>query len=155
MTHWRRQGDAGELSAIEWFVSKGADVYLPLGHSPDSDFIAELDGRLLRVQVKTSACWLRQRWSITLATRGGNQSWSGLVKRLDAGRYDHLFVVVGDGRRWCIPSSNVDGGSGMLLGGPKYANFEVEPGRPLPGNPHQDDASTIGRRNRLGGCPSG
>jgi hypothetical protein len=103
---------------MEWFVSKGADVYLPLGHSPDADFIAELDGRLLRVQVKTSTRFLRDRWS-------------GLVKRLDRSTYDRLFVVVGDGRRWCLPSEAVEAGSQLHLGGSKYACFEVEPGRPL------------------------
>ena len=113
-------------------MSKGADVYLPLGHSPDADFIGELDGHLLRVQVKTSTRFLRDRWSVTLCTRGGNQSWSGLVKRLDRSTYDRLFVVVGDGRRWCLPSEAVEAGSQLYLGGRKYARFEVEPGRPLP-----------------------
>jgi hypothetical protein len=52
--HWRRQGDLGELSAMEWFASKGAAIAVPLGHSPDWDFIAELGDKLVRVQVKTS-----------------------------------------------------------------------------------------------------
>jgi PD-(D/E)XK endonuclease len=138
VTHWRRQGDAGELSAIEWFVSKGADVYLPLGHSPDADFVAEVEGRLLRVQVKTSTCFIEGRWSVTLATRGGNRSWDGLVKRLDSSRFERLFVVVGNGRRWCVPADALAVSSGMLLGGPKYARFEVEPGRPI-----QTGASTL------------
>jgi hypothetical protein len=132
VAHWRRQRDAGELSAIEWFVSKGAHVYLPLGHSPDADFVAELGGRLLRVQVKTSSCFLKGRWSVTLATRGGNQSWSGQVKRLDPSRFDRLFVVAGDGRRWCLPAEDLAAASGMLLGGPKYARFEVGRGSALP-----------------------
>ena len=68
---------------------------------------------------------------MTLATRGGNQSWSGLVKRFSSERCDWLFVLVADGRRWFIPADAVEGGSGLLLGGPKYAAYEVEPGRPL------------------------
>ena len=46
-------------------------------------------------------------------------------------RCDYLFVHAGDGRRWFIPSSVVGGGSGILLGGPKYEAYEVECGRPL------------------------
>ena len=42
--------------------------------------------------------------SVTVCTRGGNQSWSGLVKRLDPTSCDYLFVLVGDGRRWFIPA---------------------------------------------------
>jgi hypothetical protein len=66
-----------------------------------------------------------------MATRGGNQSWSRLVTRFSSERCDWLFVLVADGRRWFIPADAVEGGSALLLGGPKYAAYEVEPGRPL------------------------
>ena len=95
----RRQGDADELSAMEWLTSVGADVFVPLLHSPDYDLIADFAGELVRVQVKTSTCWARKRWVVALCTRGGNQSWNGIVKRVDASRCDTLFVHVGDGRR--------------------------------------------------------
>jgi hypothetical protein len=81
--------------------------------------------------VKTTTCLFKGRYSVTLSTRGGNQSWSGLVKRFSSERCDWLFVLVGDGRRWFIPADVVEGGSGLLLGGPKYAAYEVESGRPL------------------------
>jgi hypothetical protein len=137
--HPRKQGDAGELSAISWFVEAGATVSLPFGHSPDYDLIADLDGRLLRVQVKTSTFRRCDRWTVMIATRGGNQSWTGLVKRFDPTRYDSLFVVVGDGRRWHIPAEAIEGTTSVTLGGPKYAEFEVERGGPLPGA--MDDSS--------------
>jgi hypothetical protein len=63
---------------------------------------------------------------VSLATKGGNQSWTGRVKTLDPGRYDYLFTLVSDGRKWFIPSSEVDGRTMVLLGGPKYARFEVD-----------------------------
>ncbi len=117
---------------MRWLTEAGAWVSVPLFHSPDYDLIADWGERLDRVQVKTSTCWRNKRWEVTLATRGGNQSWSGLVKLLDSTRCDRLFVQVGDGRRWYIPASSLGGGSGILLGGPKYAQYEVEPGIPLP-----------------------
>jgi hypothetical protein len=127
----RRQGDLGELSAMEWLGSRGYAIYLPVGHSPDCDLIAERDGSLLRVQVKTTTQFRKRRWDVTLCTRGGNQSWNGIVKRFSAVRCDGLFVLVADGRRWFIPATAVDGGSLIALGGPKYAEFEIEAGRPL------------------------
>ena len=42
---------------MEWFASKGAGIYFPIGHSPHCDFIAEFDDRLARVQVKTCTCF--------------------------------------------------------------------------------------------------
>jgi hypothetical protein len=128
----RRQGDAGELSAMCWLAGQGATVFIPVGHSPDVDLIADFGETLVRVQVKTATHHRRGRWETRISTMGGNQSWNGLVKRFDHSRCDRLFVHVGDGRRWYIPAHAVDGGSGLLLGGPKYAQFEVEPGAPLP-----------------------
>ena len=48
----REQGDFGELSAAYWLASRGATLALPLGTNRHWDLIAELDGRVLRVQVK-------------------------------------------------------------------------------------------------------
>jgi PD-(D/E)XK endonuclease len=129
----REQGDVGEMSAMCWLASRGATVAIPVGSSRNWDLLAELDGRVVRVQVKTSTCSVKDRWDVTLCTRGGNQSWNGLVKRLDSSRFDYLFVLVGDGRRWFIPAAQVAAGWHLRLGGPKYAEFEVERGDPIPG----------------------
>ena len=139
---------------MEWLASKGAHIYVPVGHSPDVDFIAEVNGRLLRIEVK-SCTFLneRGRWDVSIATSGGNQSWSGVVKYFDRARCDYLFVVVGDGRRWFIPATDVEGKAGLALGGTKYSEFEVERGRPISGNvePGSTIAAEGGRRSRRAG----
>jgi hypothetical protein len=118
---------------MEWLGSQGYAVYYPIGHSPDCDLIADDGEALLRVQVKTSRLWERhRRWAVTLCTRGGNQSWNGMVKLFSASRCDCLFVLVADGRCWFIPAVAIAARTKMVLGGPKYAEFEVSPGRPLP-----------------------
>ena len=127
----REQGDAGELSALSWFVENGWKVFLPFGHSPDVDMVARRDGLTIGVQVKTCAEQRKGRYEVRLCTMGGNQSWTGVVKRFSADRCDHLFAVAGSGRRWFIPSSVVGGERGIMLGGPKYAQYEVEQGPPL------------------------
>jgi hypothetical protein len=90
------------------------------------------DGEALhRVQVKTTTQYRKRRWTVRICARGGNQSWNRTVK-FSASRCDWLFVLVADGRRWFIPAAAVAATSGLCLGGPKYAEFEVERGRPLP-----------------------
>jgi hypothetical protein len=113
---------------MEWFGTHGYAVYLPVGHSPDSDLIAEHEGSLFRVRVKTTRRYFNRRWNVMLCTRGGNQSWNGLVKRFSPTRCDCLFVLVADGRRWFIPADAIAASTCVLLGGPKYAQFEVESG---------------------------
>jgi hypothetical protein len=125
--HPRRQGDLGEAAAIHWLTSVGAIVSFPLFHSPDYDVIADLGEGLHRVQVKTS----RRKedstghFTVHLATNGGNQSWTGLVKKFDPSRFDFLFALVEDGRRWFIPSVEIDGRHSIVLGGDKYSEFQV------------------------------
>jgi hypothetical protein len=137
----RRQGDAGELSAIEWLFSAGADVFVPLFTNPDVDLIGDFGDRVERVQVKTSSYRRDNRWEVMLATRGGNQSWSGRVKALDPTRCDSLFVHVGDGRRWYIPAGALGGCTHIVLGGPKYSGYEVHGGPPLQARPPSLDAA--------------
>lgn len=126
--HPRQQGDLGEAAAIQWLTSIGAVVAFPLFHSRDYDLIAELGGQLLRVQVKTSrhAVESTGHFAVQLATAGGNQSWTGTVKKFDPKAVDYLFVLAGKGRSWFIPSQDVEGSRCIHVGGPKYSEFEVE-----------------------------
>jgi PD-(D/E)XK endonuclease len=132
----RQQGDLGEASAIEWLTCQGATVFIPFGHSPDVDLVAEVGGQLLRIQVKTST--YREttkdgddRWGVLICTNGGNQSWTGVTKYFDPSRVDALFVLAGDGRRWFMPSREVEGRRSLRVGGLKYSEYEVERGRPI------------------------
>jgi hypothetical protein len=127
----RKQGDIGEGIAASWLMQQGYGVWIPFGHSPDCDLLAERDRQLLRIQVKTATLYRNGRWLVAICTRGGNQSWNGIVKPFESSRYDYLFVVVADWRCWFIPSSEVDARSGISLGGPKYAEFQVPPPHPI------------------------
>ncbi len=115
----------GEMQAMAWLASVGAQVWIPIGHSPDVDVIAELDGRLHRIQVKSSSCQRGDRYAVGLCTNGGNQSWTGAVSFFDRSRCDFLFVWLTDERRWFIPSAAVDARRSMHLGGPKYSEYEI------------------------------
>jgi PD-(D/E)XK endonuclease len=128
--HPRRQGDLGEAAAIQWLTSVGATVSFPL-HSPDYDLVADFNCRLLRVQIKTSRYTdaSNSHYAVQLATSGGNQSWTGLVREFDPGRCDFLFILTADGRCWFIPSSEVEGRRSLQVGGVKYSEFEVRADR--------------------------
>ncbi len=131
-----QQGDLGEASAAEWFMSRGAVVLIPFGHSPHFDLVVELDGRLLRIQVKTSTQETETpeghwRGLVSLSTAGGNQSWNGVRKHIDVDRFDYLFVLTASGRRWLIPAAALEATHALSLGGPKYSEHEIEAGRPI------------------------
>ncbi len=88
------------------------------------------------MQVKTCAFQIatpdgHMRWSVSLSTNGGNQSWNRVAKTFDPSRFDLLFVLTGDGRRWCIPASAIEGSHSVALGGSKYAEFEIQSTTPI------------------------
>jgi Holliday junction resolvase-like predicted endonuclease len=142
--HGRIQGDIGEASAIAWLAQQGALIFTPLFRSPDYDLIAELSGRVVRIEVKTSTSLTPVgNWVVAICTRGGNQSWNKIAKRFDRNRCDYVFVHVGDGRRWFIPAARVEGETSIVLGGRKYASFEIESAFPLPAQTDNRAASTI------------
>lgn len=145
----RRQGNFGEISAIEWLTWKGAVVFAPVGHSPDVDLIADFGGGPVRVEVKTCLYRGQGNWAVMIATMGGNQSWTGTVKTFDRARCEYLFVHVGDGRRWFIPTEFLQARRNIRLGGEKYSEFEIEPGRPL------SEARPLQSAPPLGECQSG
>jgi Holliday junction resolvase-like predicted endonuclease len=144
VVHNRAQGDIGESSAIQWLVRQGAFVYTPLFRSPYCDLIADMAGRLVRVEVKTSQSKTPPgNWAVAICTRGGNQSWSGMTKRFDPSLCDFLFVHVGDGRRWFIPAARVEASTAIVVGCAKYAEFEIDPAEPLPPRTPSKGATTI------------
>src|SRR3954447_22710055 len=115
-----------------WLTSQGAKVSKPIGHCPDYDLIADFVDRICRVEVKTCTRFEKRRWPVQLCTYGGNQSWTGTVKLFETDRCDFVFAHVGDGRRWFIPTTALDGRRVVALGGPKYAAYEVGAGEPIP-----------------------
>ena len=143
------QGDIGEASAIAWLAQQGALIFTPLFRSPDYDLIAEMAGRVVRIEVKTSISVTQVgNWLVSICTRGGNQSWNKIAKRFDRNRSDFVFAHVGKGRRWFIPAARIEAGTVIALGGRKYAQFEIEPGPPLPTETEPATASTIASPER-------
>lgn len=50
----KRLGNLGELKALAKFAEYSIPVYIPFGESEKSDFIAEFNGKLNRMQVKSA-----------------------------------------------------------------------------------------------------
>jgi hypothetical protein len=92
---------------------------------------------------------------VNICTNGGNQSWTGTVKLLDPTHCDYLFVLVGDGRRWFIPSEYLEARRALRLGGQKYSEFEIETTRPILPLVYGDLGPASKIDAQPGECPSG
>lgn len=103
----KKQGDVGLGVAIGWFSSAGYTVSIPLTDSQDYDLIVDLDGKLQRVQVKTTTYKRRGCYQVSLTVKGGNRSAIGKLKKFDTSSVDLIFVMTADDGIYVIPSKNL------------------------------------------------
>ncbi len=122
----KKQGDIGLVVAIAWFELNGYPVLVPLTDSQDYDLGVDIEGKLHRVQVRTTYYKKDNgTFVVNLLVSGGNRSGTGRIKRFDAERFDYLFVVTDNGDRYLIPASKITASRSLTLG-EKYAEYLVE-----------------------------
>ena len=64
----KEKGNLTELQCITAFYKLGYQVSIPYGENSRYDFIADVDGKLIRVQVKTSSIKKNTQGAISFAT---------------------------------------------------------------------------------------
>ena len=120
----KKQGDAGLGAAIAYFTSMGYTVCVPLTDSQDYDLVIDLGDELARVQVKTSVYKNKGKCQVGLRVNGGNRSGEGKTKFFDRLKVEYLFILLDDGRTFCIPSSVVEAESYISPDCAKYKEYK-------------------------------
>ena len=106
----KEQGDICEAFAIFYYTSLGYLVSKPLNHSSYYDLIIDIDGILKKVECKSSRHKPNEKsYLVELATKGGNQSWSKVIKKIDSTKVDEIFILDGDGYYYVYNSKELDG----------------------------------------------
>lgn len=125
---WTDQGNVGEARAIFELANLGYTIYKPLFQNTKSDLIVEKEGKLFKVQVKTSRVDRRTHgggFRVQLYTSGGNTK-TNTIRNRQEGDYDMLFIVHITGRCWLIPVESLrDANADITVGGIKYSEFEI------------------------------
>ena len=120
------QGNIGVARAIYEYTKKGFVVLTPLSDSSKYDLVVDMNGTLLKVQVKTSRMTSKSGgYVINLKTSGGNTSHNTIRKREDSD-YDLLFVLTETGKCWSIPSNELgEARNSIVVGSKKYNEFLI------------------------------
>jgi hypothetical protein len=120
-----QQGNIGEARALYEYLKMGYDVTRTTFDSSKYDLIVERDGKLLKVQVKTSRCATAAGgWQVLLSTSGGNTKVN-TIRRREATDYDLLFVLTDDGCCWSIPIEALGTcGSQITVGNTSRSRFD-------------------------------
>lgn len=112
----KQQGDIGVAVAIAYYTKCGHVVSVPLTDNSRYDLVVEMAGVLKRIQVKTTKYSRDGIYEVALRTNGGNQSWSGMVKKLSRTECDLLFVYAFDDTMYEFPPEKFDGKATLSLG---------------------------------------
>lgn len=107
---------AGSLLAAAWFALCGWDVSWPL-EPCRYDLLVARDGRVARVQVKTTRVREGASWTVWLSTTRGKRT------PYDPDELDYFFVIDGDWRFYLIPSRTVGGLHAASVNA--YRSFQV------------------------------
>lgn len=120
------QGNLGLSKAINYYVSQGYCVSIPLNDTQGYDLIVEKDGIIQRVQVKTSRNKGSQfAYQVGLRNTGGENKTRKV--NFDKTKSDLLFVYTADGNIYNIPTENISAINSINVkpeGGP-YSKFLV------------------------------
>lgn len=118
------QGNVGLGKAIEYFTSKMIPVSIPLNDTQKYDLVADFNGGLKKISVKTSNNLTENKtYCVNLRNCGGS---SGKCKNrpFENNSCDYLFVLTGDDKTYLIPSKEILGTNSINVG-KKYTEYEV------------------------------
>lgn len=119
------QGNLGLGKAIEYFTSHSIPVAIPLNDTQKYDLIADFNGKLQRISVKTSrATENGKSFSVQLRNTGGS-SGNNKIRPFDNESCDYLFIYTINEEYYLIPSKEVTAINSINVG-PKYYDYLVE-----------------------------
>ena len=97
----KQKGNLTELQCITAFIAEGCGVSIPYGDNSKYDFIADVNGKLLKIQVKTSS--FKDEGAIKFSCRTTHVNCTGVKnERYSIDEID-FFATYWDGKCYLIP----------------------------------------------------
>jgi hypothetical protein len=130
----KEQGNIGVARAIYEYMKRGYTVLAPISDSDKYDLVVDDGVRLLKVQVKTTRCKIkdysgrkveRVGYQVNLSTKGGNTKVNTIRFR-QVNDYDVLFVLTELGECWSIPTEALGTAKNQInVGTSKFEKFKL------------------------------
>ena len=118
------QGNLGLGKAIEYFTSHSIPVAIPLNDTQKYDLIADFNGKLQRISVKTSrATENGKSFSVQLRNTGGS-SGNNKIRLFNNTDCDYVFIYTADEDLYLIPSKEITATNTICVGN-KYKEYKV------------------------------
>lgn len=119
------QGNIGFGKAIEYFTSNNIHIAIPLNDTQKYDLIADFNGGLQRISVKTSRNTTNNGKSYYVMLRNcGGSSGNLKVRNFDNSTCDYIFIYTANNKMYLIPSNKITAINSICVG-EKYKEYEV------------------------------
>lgn len=99
----KQKGNLTELQCLTAFYENGCHVSLPYGENSRYDMIVDVDGQLIKVQVKTSSS--KTENSISFSCRSSHVNCSGTINVKYTKEEIDYFATFWEGQCYLIPVS--------------------------------------------------
>ena len=118
------QGNMGLSKAIDYFTSHQIPIALPVNDTQKYDLIADFNGGLQRISVKTSRNLTENgTYSVGLRNTGG-ASGKSIARLFNKNSCDYIFILTGADKIYLIPTNIIDAVNSITVG-KKYSEYEV------------------------------
>lgn len=102
------KGNLGMSAAIHHYTSNGYRVAIPLTDTQAYDILIEMNGKVKKVQVKTTFRKCHKRWLVDLRTNDGRDKKKNTICQVD-----EVFILDGD-RKCHVFTSRMLRGKGSI-----------------------------------------
>lgn len=110
-----KQGNIGLVRAIDYFVTNGYSISVPLNDTQPYDLIVDMDNKLYRVSVKTTRYKNTSGNYVVHLKNSGGSSGKSIIRNFDNSTCDILFVLCEDNTMYLFNSEMVTSRSSLTL----------------------------------------
>lgn len=119
------QGNIGVARAIDYFVSSGICISIPMNDTQKYDLVAEIDTELKKISVKTTSQIAKSgNYIVTLKNSGGSSGRS-VIRNFNPNDVDYLFVLCSNRDMLLIPTSDLDTVSTLTITPDRLVKYQV------------------------------
>ena len=97
----KQKGNLTELQCLAAFMEQGCGISIPYGDNSKYDFIADIDGKLLKIQVKTSS--LKDENAIMFSCRSTHVNCKGTINERYTSQDIDFFATYWNNQCYLIP----------------------------------------------------
>lgn len=117
MLDTKQKGNLTELQCLAAFVEHGCMVSIPYGDNSKYDFIADVEGHLLKIQVKTSS--IKGENAISFSCRTTHVNCSGTKRERYTKEQIDYFATMWNGQCYLVPITECSSEKTLRFAPPK------------------------------------